>query len=54
MACIFHGNQRDHKKDGIREVTPSKRLKKHTYVLPSGRVLRVVVYDEREIVGSTA
>ena len=30
------------------------RLRKHTYVLPSGRVLKVVVDDDNELVAGAA
>jgi hypothetical protein len=54
MEATLHRSQEDHKTVGSRVAAPLTRLKKRTYVLPSGRVLKVVVYDEREILASAA
>jgi len=54
MTEILYENQEDPDTVGGHTATSSTRLKKSTYVLPSGRVLKVVVYDEREMVASPA
>ena len=55
MTDILYENQED-PDNTVRghAATSLTRLKKSAYVLPSGRVLKVVVYDEREMVASAA
>jgi hypothetical protein len=54
MEGTLHQNQKDHKTVESRANPPLIGLKKYVYVLPSGRILKVVVDDEREIAPSTA
>ena len=37
-----------------RVVTSLARLRKYTYVLPSGRKLKIIQYDENDLVRSAA
>lgn len=54
MEGVLHSNREDHKTVESRVTPPLMGLKKYTYVLPSGRIMKVVVDDEREIATNTA
>jgi len=54
MESALHQDREDRKTVGSRVNPPLMGLKKYTYVLPSGRIMKVVVDDERDIATSTA
>ncbi|UCG82909.1 MAG: hypothetical protein JSW38_12140 [Dehalococcoidia bacterium] len=54
MEGVLHQDREDHK-TVLSHINPSLLgLKKYTYVLPSGRIMKVVVYDEKEMTSSTS
>jgi hypothetical protein len=54
MEAILNQNRDECKTVGSRITPPLPGLKKYTYVLPSGRIMKVVVDDEGEIAANTA
>ena len=54
MEARLNQNREERKTVSSRITSPSLGLKKYTYVLPSGRIMRVVVDDEGEIAANTA